>query len=723
MRKRRERSKIRKPKKEDAKPHFMHKSKSRPGELVNQSRRIFEKKDSRAAVFTDSRVYFVISFSDSTNWPDIRDAISAIAGQITKVIDDKTLKIGIKISQYNDFVLKLHNNYKVIESISETTLEDRVKSESLLASLTRNKSADEWLDVSMTIFDASGLSYSQRLQSDVNHFLREGNRGSLEPIYLASTWGLYEVKAEARAIEQIQDSIGTVETIEEIPDLMLVPSGRRRHTSESMELASIVAEADAGTLPLPYVCAIDSGVNKSNQFLRPYLGGLLDLVNSKGDCSDGNNHGSLVAGLIIYGGSLEHEHSPVAKVIMVKGFAGRLSIDRSVPMIEKAMAFVGSKTRVFNLSCAMSRPHKGLTESLNQLVFDKNIVVVSAAGNIDLGAVKDYLNNGDTYPNYQSHHLIFHPGDASNGITVGSYAPKASETFRGGIPSPFTPIGNDPKAIKPDLLAEGGNINAIRQAGKISEWDTKKFGVRSASSTSDTGTEVQIGSSFATPVVASMAARIIYKYPGISPFLVKAIILASCTQLTQSGSKFGNQLQGWGIPDIHDALSSSESRFCYTLDGAFDGKDSNDYHEYQFYIPSNADKFSIVFAGGKPAWSKGWFHLRLVKPGVQESLVPQPEVEEINVIGDPETRKHINSTNLQVFSTGKGGKGWWSVRINPHLHKEMGIGPELKYGCVIVVESLRNKNIHQVIMDHVANPPPLGVPEVQLAQPTLVEFQ
>ena len=119
----------------------------------------------------------------------------------------------------------------------------------------------------MTIFDASGLSYSQRLQSDVNHFLREGNRGSLEPIYLASTWGLYEVKAEARAIEQIQDSIGTVETIEEIPDLMLVPSGRRRHTSESMELASIVAEADAGTLPLPYVCAIDSGVNKSNQFL------------------------------------------------------------------------------------------------------------------------------------------------------------------------------------------------------------------------------------------------------------------------------------------------------------------------------------------------------------------------------------------------------------------------------------------------------------------------
>ena len=154
-------------------------------------------------------------------------------------------------------------------------------------------------------------------------------------------------------------------------------------------------------------------------------------------------HGSMVAGLVIYEGDPQH-NNPECAVIGVKA-VNELTFDGDVMLerINEATRTFADRCRVYNLSFGSrgEEPNKGMSKTLDELSFKRNILFVVAAGNIDPEAILADLGSGDSYPNYILRHGILWPGDCFNVLTVGSFAQESSNFAPQHFPSPFTRSG------------------------------------------------------------------------------------------------------------------------------------------------------------------------------------------------------------------------------------------------------------------------------------------
>jgi hypothetical protein len=329
----------------------------------------------------------------------------------------------------------------------------------------------------------------------------------------------------------------------------------------------------------------------------------------------------MVAGIALYG--------DVAECIRARSFVPRLTLysarvlndelrfdDESLittQMRESIQYFRETYgCRVFNASLGDPRlPYQGGKVSpwasiLDTLARELDVVIVVSAGNYDHDPGDG--NSADAhvqdYPRYllDDPARIIEPATGAIVLTVGALAHAAavppgaagnSVAFRPVAqveqPSPFTRCGPGlGGAIKPELCEFGGNhaydglmrrVRDIRELGIISmnrEYVQRLF-------TTDVGT------SFAAPRVAHVAARLYEVFPNASANLIRALLASSARipegdtgLLEPLGSDASSRLCGYGRPDLEAAQTSDEARVVLYAEStlAFDN-----FHIYEVPIP------------------------------------------------------------------------------------------------------------------------------------------
>lgn len=254
--------------------------------------------------------------------------------------------------------------------------------------------------------------------------------------------------------------------------------------------------------------------------------------------------------------------------------------------------------RIFNLSVGYAEPfddlHVGpLTETIDDLVRELNIVVVVPTGNtgtsIDGRSDSGHhvLNDKPEYF-FSPEHRLAEPGTAALAITVGSIALSGAAAE---MPNRFgwqavsiedelscfsrtgPGLGTVAKRInKPDVSHYGGNL-VINDDGYVVRNEPGSGIVTPSFRLGDGRLFASvIGTSFAAPAVARVAADIAHVYPDSSGNLIRALLISGASP-TAPASSIGEKhrrtaMYGSGRPSSRRSIESGARRTTMTFDGA-----------------------------------------------------------------------------------------------------------------------------------------------------------
>lgn len=655
---------------------------TRKGVLSEKAERVKQISKSRKKIFQDERIYFVIQFSDIiNNWKSIQSTLDSLGGKVTRVYGDTTVKIAIQPNEYEQFVEVLEQERSLIENVRESISSDKFDERFLHVLESRQKPQDVTIEVS----DLSGMNYTTALTSALETFAQKKNE-HIELGYSAKNFAIFSGKLSPKTITEIAEQVEVVESVEPLPKIALI--SYNDPIDENVELASIVSlSRETQQKDIPIICAIDGGINGTHAILQGNISDTYDFTtNSPKPCLDYDGHGSMVSGIVIYGGNTQTNTRVLSKILMVKGFENKSPVGNIMQMIDKSTSFFGKKTKVFNLSFSAFGPNRALSKMLDDLIYSRNLVLVACTGNIDYNQIENSMQNSNDYPDYLQKYPIFFPGDSNNIITVGANTEFDSNWVRRYHPSPFTRVGTDEEKIKPDVVFDGGNLNLTNNGNGTYSFNSKNVGVKSASFNDLFQLSEGAGTSFSSPAVATIVGNILQEYDYASPYLVKSLLLSSTNLLTSTnGEPFKHNIQGFGAPDLQIATQSTRWRVCYLIQETFDGTDPNEIHRYKFLFPNNADKVTLTFVVGRPPNSEGSFRYKLVKSGNKITSKVRPNY----VI----SKTPIQTTHKAFYDVKRGGKGLWTFEVYPHFDKNIGSNKSLSYGCVVAVESTKNLDI------------------------------
>ncbi len=347
---------------------------------------------------------------------------------------------------------------------------------------------------------------------------------------------------------------------------------------------------------VPYVCLLDTGVNRGHRLLAPALA-LADLhtVEPGWGTDDANGHGTEMAGLALGGNlaelldasgpvDLRHRLESV-KLLPRDGTTGTDPEHHGYLTIEgvaRPEISAPGRPRVFGMTITArdnrdrGRP-SAWSSALDALAADADglggyprLLVVSA-GNVD-----DPTAWGN-YPASNDSDGVHDPAQAWNVLTVGAYTDLVSITEpdsdglqpvapKGGL-SPFSTTslpweGHWP--LKPDVVMEGGNVardslGAVTIPSLSLLTTSHRPAVRSFTTSHAT--------SAATALASRLAAQVMEAYPGLWPETVRGLIVHSAEWTDamkaaylpegQSPSKGDYQKLlrrcGSGVPDLERA--------------------------------------------------------------------------------------------------------------------------------------------------------------------------
>lgn len=371
----------------------------------------------------------------------------------------------------------------------------------------------------------------------------------------------------------------------------------------------------------PGVTVLDSGLTAAHPLLAPAVGEATSVPQSWGDSSDSHGHGTMVAGIALYG--------DVEACIRSRSFVPRLTLysarvlndqcqfddeELITTQMRQAIEYFRNTygCRVFNASLGDARlPYRGGKVSpwasiLDTLSRELDVVIVVSAGNYnhDLGHGNSPDEHVQDYPRYLfgDDARIIEPATGAIVLTVGALAHSSnvppgsagnSVAFRPiareNQPSPFTRGGPGlGDSIKPELCEVGGNcaydglVRRVRGVRELSVISMNRQYVHRLFNT-DTGT------SYAAPKVAHMAAQLYGSFPDVSANLIRALLAASAEVpqaamelLNPFGPKASLRICGYGQPNLEFASSSDESRVVLYAESqiAFDN-----FHIYEVPIP------------------------------------------------------------------------------------------------------------------------------------------
>ena len=359
---------------------------------------------------------------------------------------------------------------------------------------------------------------------------------------------------------------------------------------------------------LPIIGVIDTGISVNTPLADIIIRDETFNLTSTSPFEDEANHGTAVATLAALGKNLYPNHigdfKADAKLLSIKilnGKEGNIVEQQVISSIREAYYKYG--VQIFTLTIGYEKPkpfNQEISEyayALDKLCYDLNILIFISIGN----------NNGDLtvfdgrkfvpvlYPyHFENENTnLFSPAESMNNFTVGAAASNLENNDNerispsGSVPAIYTRTFHynwqhdvmkdknnainwhktNKKLFKPDACNFGGDFDNML--------DPSITGIKVMSVESGHFFERSAGTSYAAPMTANLAARIIKAYPKLSGNMqtVKAIIINSC-----QNNEIGNALKGLkdlaresilgnGIPNDDLCLFSDDNRVTMILEG------------------------------------------------------------------------------------------------------------------------------------------------------------
>ncbi|MCD1117567.1 S8 family peptidase [Chryseobacterium turcicum] len=344
---------------------------------------------------------------------------------------------------------------------------------------------------------------------------------------------------------------------------------------------------------LPIVGIIDTGISRDTA-LSPLI--IVDetftlagnpLVDHGGRNRLG--HGTAVAGLVALGrhnhrNNFEGEVRADAKLLSIKisnsgnGFISELDLIEMLYEVKKRYPEIRLFTLTTCYSCNMStnEAFSDYTYALDKFAFETDSLLFICTGNND-----NCINENSNYDlNYfhGEHTNLSTPADSLNNFIVGAAADNLKDGAFLGIasgrefPALYTRKGhidlsaiysskkNNENYFRPDVIESGGDMGFYNPT--TLDWmDEPALTLLSA--LPHRGIMQDVGTSFAAPLTANLAAKIIKNYPQLTNESVKALIINGASlnfiQFTENVTQLLNRVVGNGVVDESKSLYSSEN--------------------------------------------------------------------------------------------------------------------------------------------------------------------
>lgn len=307
---------------------------------------------------------------------------------------------------------------------------------------------------------------------------------------------------------------------------------------------------------------------------------------------NGDGHGTGVAAFVALGEGLASEIdsrlSPDSKILSIKvlnGDSGNLTNSGVVSLIEKANDEFGIKyftlTICYDLPIKTGKSPTDYTFLLDKLAYERDLLIFICTGNYE-------PNHHTIETDYPEHFLredvnICTPADSYNNIVVGAlgdnFEPELAITphkypvssnihpafYSRKLHLDYERMSLKSKVLKPDVLYSGGNLVIEKDKWGTFVEEHSEAALNFLSANPAEPILRGVGTSFSTPLVANIAAKILRRYPKLQPQTIKALLINSAEKI-----KFGDTFQafqeyqkkyisGFGKPNIHRCLYSDES--------------------------------------------------------------------------------------------------------------------------------------------------------------------
>ena len=422
---------------------------------------------------------------------------------------------------------------------------------------TAARQADEAsVTAKVRLFNHLTASDNDAVEREFRRIAQEGDIARVEAMNYAEGLRLYRVTSNAtELLSRLANFVG-VQSVSAFPEFRVVKTASR-------QLFDITAAHFPPPIPgrdYPLVGIIDTGTDPQNTLLSAWVAER--YVRVPEELQD-NSHGSFVAGLVVHGRRLNHDHedfpSASSRIIDVVAIdkAGSITEDQLYSIIEEALEKFRN-VKIWNLSLSQSEPCGNSTFSdfaafLDSRSKEFGVQFVIAAGNYETTPLRGWppcteIGEADR---------ICPPADSLRGITVGSVAHIGTNTtcVNSGEPSPFSRRGPGPAYTnKPEVAMVGGNCD--------SQGNRAQTGVISI----DGGGHIaeDIGTSFACPLVASLMANIFSELEadpkGASVALAKALMIHSAFVANPLPDRRQINYMGMGRPpDLSTILNCRQS--------------------------------------------------------------------------------------------------------------------------------------------------------------------
>ena len=357
---------------------------------------------------------------------------------------------------------------------------------------------------------------------------------------------------------------------------------------------------------LPIIGIIDTGIS-SNTPLKELIINVDNSLNltTTSLTIDEANHGTGVATIATLGKKLYPNHigefEADAKLLSIKILnspQGCIVESEVIRLIREAHNNYG--VQIFTLTIGYNeykRTNEGFSDyayALDRLSYELNILIFIAITNI-----KDLLQDDMTVVNYPFHFEkeytnLCPPAESMNNMTVGAIASNLEENDLKRI----SPVGNVPAIYTstfhvnwkhPAMLNKRGQTNWFRANKKIFKPDVCECGGDFDKTLDPTFTGLKIlsnktgiffernpGTSYSTPFVANLAAKILKMYPELGKQMqtVKALIINSSIKDEMGDALKGlkvlspEAIMGHGIPNDEKCIYSSENLVTIILEDA-----------------------------------------------------------------------------------------------------------------------------------------------------------
>ena len=350
-------------------------------------------------------------------------------------------------------------------------------------------------------------------------------------------------------------AVGELRVIRGVRTMTLAPQyGNFKTVPQGMKFIRDLTPAEF-VLPAqddPLVGILDSGI--SGDFIEPAVVGR-EIFDPPSDRDP--THGTFVAGLAIASRQFNDDtHFPEDKCRVFDGQVLPSSPVNEDLLLERIIAVVEQNPQIKVWNCSFGAPTRGepaygvFAQELDLLSRRMNVLFVQAAGNYS-----DFPMRG--WPPAELDNMLMSPAEAVSSLTVGARAHKGGYVPV-GKPSSYSRRGpNFASHTKPEVCHWAGDLDSSGQLTGQGIYSTIPQGAVAEG----------IGTSFSTPIVASVAANVWQEVDrgsatGASPELVRGLLVHAAALADTSTEDEYRDYYGWGVPPSSaEVLSNLDSGF------------------------------------------------------------------------------------------------------------------------------------------------------------------